>query len=187
MQPLTSGVAGQSQVSAGPPRRAHVLIVDDDRNIHDDYRRALERSESERSARIDAFRSAVLGGGTRRPDGADTMFELTHAYQGEAALEVVQARMGLEQRFSVAFVDMRMPPGWNGIETVRAIRAVDRDILVVICTAYSDFTWDEVLRGVGDGRGINLLRKPFDPVQVRRYASVLAHKWSLARRSARRS
>lgn len=168
--------------------RARVLVVDDEESIHEDYRRSLERRPGSR--RFDELRSAVLGASsspTPHDNTPDIEFELVHAMDGDWAVETARRMKERGERFSVAFVDMRMASGRDGIETARALREIDSNILLVVCTAYSDYTWDTVLRGIGNRDGVHLLRKPFDPGHVRRYASVLAQKWMLAQRKPRRS
>ena len=168
--------------------RARVLIVDDEESIHEDYRRSLERRAG--SQRFDELRSAVLGASSDpRPhdDTPDVEFELVHATDGESAVESARCMKDRGERFAVAFVDMRMASGQDGIETARALREIDPEIPLVVCTAYSDYTWDTVLRGIGNRDGVHMLRKPFDPGHVRRYACVLAQKWMLAQRKSRRS
>jgi hypothetical protein len=75
---------------------------------------------------------------------------------------------------------MRMPPGWSGVDTIAALWRADQYMQIVLCTAYSDFTWDMVLAGVGRSEGLHLLRKPFAAEQVRRFAEVLSKKWLLS-------
>ena len=137
--------------------------------------------------RLQELRATVFGTRPAAPPKPESSeFSLVHAYQGGEALDIVQRDAAQGLRFAVAFVDMRMPPGWNGIETVRQLRAVDPQLSFVVCTAYSDFTWEAVLDAVGDGAGVHLLRKPFQGAQVRRFAEVLAHKWRLVERAKRR-
>lgn len=156
-----------------------VLVVDDDRLIHDDYARSLtaplREAETLRSARDELF------GATESPFRDDhPSCLLEHAYSGEAAERAVVRGLAADIRYAVAFVDMRMPPGWSGVETIKALWRLDPAIQVVLCTAYSDFTWDKVLAGVGRSEGLHLLRKPFAGEQVRRFAEVLSRKWQLA-------
>lgn len=165
-----------------------MLLVDDDHAIHEDYRRCLTTPASD--GRLQELRSAVFGAPAPDPGPPrlePTKFSLVHAYQGQEALQLVKRDKVRGTGFAVAFVDMRMPPGWNGVETVRELRAVDSELSFVVCTAYSDFTWDAVLDAVGDGNGVHLLRKPFRAGQVRRFAEVLAHKWRIAQRGRRRA
>jgi CheY-like chemotaxis protein len=160
-----------------------VLIVDDDRDIHGDYVRCLTPPRSE-SRELGIARDALFGPGSEPPRPRRPRFELAHAYAGADALELVRRSIDDGVRYAVAFVDMRMPPGWNGVETIREIWRIDSAIQVVVSTAFSDFTWDKVIAGVGGSEGLHLLRKPFAADQVRVFAEVLSKKWQLARSTA---
>jgi two-component system sensor histidine kinase/response regulator len=81
----------------------------------------------------------------------------------------------------MAFVDMRMPPGWDGLETIEHLWYVDPDIQIVICTAYSDHPWEDVSRRIGDTDKLLILMKPFNSIEVVQLARSLTKKWNLAR------
>ena len=81
----------------------------------------------------------------------------------------------------MAFVDIRMPPGWDGVETVCRIWEVDPEILVVICSAYSDYSWEEMVRKLGRNDRFLILKKPFDNIEVRQCAMALTERWSVSR------
>lgn len=164
--------------SRSPGRR--VLVVDDDAHLHEDYRRCLGPQEID-GGDLRAARDALFGATSEGPARAEDSFAIEHALAGEAALQLVERSLLDAAPYCVAFVDMRMPPGWNGVETIRRIWAVDPSVQVVLCTAFSDFTWDRVIAEIGRSDGLHLLRKPFDVDHVRRFAEVLAKKWSLAR------
>ena len=76
--------------------------------------------------------------------------------------------------YSVAFVDMRMPPGWDGIETIARLWQADPDLQIVICTAYSDYSWEEILRQLGNRNSLAVLKKPFDNIEVIQLCETLA-------------
>src|SRR5690606_28643311 len=103
--------------------------------------------------------------------------------QGLEAVELAQARMDEGKPYCVAFVDMVMPPGINGVETTKMLWAIDPHVQVVLCTAYSEFRWDEVTAYLDNTTSLHLLRKPFSPSEVRRMADVLATKTLRLRRS----
>jgi len=168
-------------VGADEPR---ILVVDDDHDLHGDYQRCLAPAELE-SDDLRAARAALFGA-AHDTTILGTTFRLGHAYAGADAVELVRASLGDGDRYSVAFVDMRMPPGWSGVDTIREIWRLDAAVQVVLCTAFSDFTWDKVIEGVGRSDGLHLLRKPFAAEQVRRFAEVLSKKWHLARSSESR-
>ena len=83
----------------------------------------------------------------------------------------------------MAFVDVRMPPGWDGVETTARIWEADPDLQVVICTAYADCSWDEMLQKLGQSDRLVILKKPFDSIEVYQLANSLCRKWQLLQES----
>jgi signal transduction histidine kinase/PleD family two-component response regulator len=81
----------------------------------------------------------------------------------------------------MAFVDVRMPPGIDGIETIEKAWKADRGLQVVLCTAYSDYSWEEMIGRLGRSDNFVILKKPFDPTEVLQLAHALTEKWRLAR------
>ena len=110
-------------------------------------------------------------------------FELSSAYQGQDALAMVQKSLAERKPFAMAYVDVRMPPGWDGIETVRHLWEVDKNLQVVICTAYSDYSWSEMVKVLGETDRLLILKKPFDNIEVRQITSSLTAKWNLAQKA----
>lgn len=165
-------------LSAEPRRQRvavpRILIVDDDRDIHGDFDRVLARVREHSAAHVALDLELFCASEPAKPKHH---YELSHAYQGREALTLVQASIEERRRFAVAFVDMRMPPGWDGAQTIEHLWRVDPAINCVICTAYSDFSWEETRARTGRTQGLHLLRKPFRAEQVLRFASVLSRKW----------
>lgn len=162
-------------------RNRRILIVDDNEAIHADFRKILAVAAPSTTALGD-MRSALFGEATEPVAGPQ--FELDSAFQGEQALAMVQQAVRDDYPYSMAFVDVRMPPGWDGIETIKRIWAEYPDLEVVICTAYSDYTWEDILAELGQTDRLLILKKPFDNVEVRQLASALSAKW-LSTRQAR--
>ncbi len=81
--------------------------------------------------------------------------------------------------YAMAFVDVRMPPGWDGVETIARIWEVNPELQIVVCTAYSDYSWEEMRSKVGQPDGLLVLKKPFDNIEVQQLAHALTKKWSL--------
>lgn len=156
-----------------------ILIVDDSPAIHADFRKVLCGGQPRPAALRQA--EAVLFGDT--PAAPATVFELESANQGQEALEKVQQALAAARPFSMAFVDVRMPPGWDGIETVSRIWQVYPDLQVVICTAYSDYSWEQITNKLGQTNNLVILKKPFDNVEVLQLAHALTRKWELNRRA----
>jgi signal transduction histidine kinase len=82
--------------------------------------------------------------------------------------------------YALAFVDVRMPPGWDGIETIRNLWQADPYLQVVLCTAHSDYTWNQIRDHLGQSERLLILKKPFDNLEVRQLANALTEKWNLA-------
>jgi diguanylate cyclase (GGDEF)-like protein len=158
-------------MSAIDPR--HILIVDDNRAIHDDFRKILVRPQGD--GQLQELEDDLFGEGVARHTPID--FQLDSAFQGSEALALVQKAVDEGVRYSVAFVDMRMPPGWDGLETIERLWAVDPQIQMVICSAYSDHDWSDVVRRLGRTDNLLVLKKPFDVIEVLQCAHALSAKW----------
>lgn len=154
-----------------------ILIVDDNLSIHEDFRKILAPPNDADS--LGKARAALFGEAPTLPPRVG--YELEFASQGREAVGLVQNAQYLGRPYAVAFVDMRMPPGWDGVETIEHIWYVDPEIQIVICTAYSDHPWEDVGRRIGDGDKLLILMKPFNSIEVIQLANALTKKWSLAR------
>jgi PAS domain S-box-containing protein len=162
-----------------PEKNRRVLVIDDMRSIHDDFKKILGDSQDTLNA-LDTMESSLFGAEspTMRAE-----FQLTSAYQGREGFELVQQARAEGKPFAMAFVDVRMPPGWDGVETIERIWQVDPDIHVVICTAYSDYSWSDMLTRLGHSDRMLILKKPFDNIEVLQLASALTEKWHLLQQS----
>ncbi|MEM9489901.1 MAG: response regulator, partial [Myxococcota bacterium] len=97
-------------------------------------------------------------------------------------MQLVERAVVDNEPYAVAFVDVRMPPGWDGIETTERLWRVQPNLQVVLCTAYSDYSWEEIFQRLGYTDQLVILKKPFDAVEVRQLALATTAKWSLMRR-----
>jgi CheY-like chemotaxis protein len=157
---------------AGTNRR--VLVIDDNRAIHDDFRKILSPRSA---AALDATEAAVFG---QSPDAVrQTRFEVDSAYQGPEGVRLVKRNLESGRPYAMAFVDVRMPPGWDGIETSARLWEVTPDLQVVICTAYMDYSWEEMVEKLGYTDRLVILKKPFEAVEVLQLACALTEKWRL--------
>jgi signal transduction histidine kinase len=159
-----------------------VLVIDDNVAIHDDFRKILQPGTETQV--LDAARASLFGGDPLLK--ALIRFELDYANQGQAALALVHMALQEGRPYAVAFVDMRMPPGWDGLETIERLWAVDPEIQTVICTAYTDHSWDDIIRRLGYDDRLLILQKPFSSVEVSQLATSLTAKWNLARQARQR-
>ena len=155
-----------------------VLIVDDNRSIHDDMKKILKPVLANQLAAVEAelFGEDAPTVPTASPDPD---FEVESAYQGQEALKLVADAVQAGRPFSVAFVDVRMPPGWDGVETVQRLWEIDPALEIVICTAYSDYSWQEIVAKLGHTDRFLILKKPFHGIEVRQLAMTLSEKATL--------
>lgn len=160
-----------------------ILIVDDTPSIHATFARILGSSGAPGRA-LEELDAELFG--KDEPRGASATFEIGTAFQGKDAVEMVRRAAEEESPYALAFVDLRMPPGWNGVETIYQLWKVDPRVQVVICSAYSDFSWDEIVTTLGQSDQLLILKKPFDVPEVLQLAHALTSKWS-AERYARRT
>ena len=124
-----------------PNRR--VLVVDDSTAIHEDFRKVLKRpTEEVDEFELQEFKLHVFGK-AQAPSG-NTNFEVEFASQGQQGWEMVQRAVAEKRPYAMAFMDVRMPPGWDGVETTAKIWEVDPDLQIVICSVYSDYSWDDM-------------------------------------------
>src|SRR5882672_3934730 len=164
-----------------PNRR--ILVIDDNRAIHDDFRKILGGKAASRSE-LEAAEAEIYGDASPARKGAE--FEIVSAYQGQEGLALVQEAAANGRRFAIAFVDVRMPPGWDGIETTTKLWQADPDLQVVICTAYSDYSWEDMIKRLGSSDRLLILKKPFDVVEVQQLANALSEKWLLIQQAKSR-
>lgn len=162
-------------------RYPRILVVDDNPAIHEDFRKILADEVATTLLRRDALEQALFGDSDA---GEERMsFRLDFASQGQEALEKVKAALAAEDPYALAFVDVRMPPGWDGIETLEHIQPLAPDLQVVICTAFSDYSWDNITRRLGHNDNLLILKKPFEVIEVLQLAHALTRKFDLARQA----
>jgi len=155
-------------------KNRRILIIDDSPAIHQDFRKILALP-TRSTASLDADES-VLFGDSPSSQKAEA-YEIDSALQGREGLEMVSRANRAGRPYALTFTDMRMPPGWDGVETIERILKEMPTIELCICSAYSDYSWHEVIRRLGRP-GIRLIRKPFETHEVLSVASELTDKWN---------
>ena len=151
-----------------------ILIIDDTPSIHEDFRKILG-PDSEDEQTLAGTEEALFG--TQQP--ARLTFQLDSAYQGQEALELVQRAQAEGRPYAMAFTDMRMPPGWDGLETIEQLWKIDPHLQIALCTAYSDYSWEDMAERLEFGDQLLVLKKPFDSLEIRQMASALTWKWQM--------
>jgi EAL domain-containing protein (putative c-di-GMP-specific phosphodiesterase class I)/DNA-binding NarL/FixJ family response regulator len=163
--------------SKGANRR--VLVIDDNPAIHEDMRKILGPGLVN-SAQVTESEAAVFGYAAKNA-AALPVFQVDSASQGQQGVTMVRHARDRDQPYAVAFVDARMPPGWDGLETITRLWEQDPDVFIVLCTAYSDYSWHEIRTRLARPERLVILKKPFDNMEVLQLADGLTEKWRLAR------
>ncbi|MCA9473633.1 MAG: ATP-binding protein [Nitrospirales bacterium] len=155
-----------------------ILVIDENRDIHDDFRKILGHDQSQ-VVSFDAF-DASLSDDTATVTHEQTLsFDLQFAQQGEEGFEMVKRAIEEDCPFSLAFVDKERSPGWDSLETISHILRVDPKIQVVISSAYSGYLWSDIVQRLGILDNLLIIKKPFDEVEILQLAHALTKKWSL--------
>ncbi len=140
-----------------------ILIVDDNLAIHADFQKILCPPQAT-SPGLASSAQLLFGEGPATISAPS--FELTHASSGEEALALVTESIAQGQPFSLAFMDMQMPPGWDGLETTSHIWKIDPGLRIVFCSAYSDHTWSDIATELGISDRYLVFKKPFESIEI---------------------
>ncbi len=165
-------------------KNRRVIVIDDNEAIRKDFAKILGEGESESASLSDA-RSAFLGGPVEKTSNLPT-FELTQAGQGAEGIAIVREARAAGEPFALAFVDVRMPPGMDGVQAIEKMWELQPDLQVVICTAFADYSFEEIIEKLGTSDNLLILKKPFEPVEVRQLACALTEKWNTILRERER-
>lgn len=152
-----------------------ILIVDDTASIHEDFRKILCADASSEQS-LDSLEETLFGATTT----VRQAFVLDSAYQGQEALALVNRALADDAPYAMVFIDMRMPPGWDGLQTIEQLWNVDPNLQIALCTAYSDYSFEAIEARLKYNDQLLILKKPFDHLEIRQMASALTWKWQLA-------
>ncbi len=172
-----------------------ILVVDDQKSIHDDFRKILLKDGNEQKEDIKTISEQLFGIEKKNilrvredrkvrednRDFQDLKYIIDSVQQGEQGLNKIKEARRSGKPYQLAFVDMRMPPGWDGLKTIKHILEEDEDIQVVLCTAFSDYSLDEIIEQIGNTDRFVILKKPFDKIEVEQLAISLCKKWSFSK------
>lgn len=158
-----------------------ILVIDDSEPIHKDFRRILCPERPEKRVDLEQLEEALFGAPTAKSPSSDKpAFEVDSAFQGQEGLAKVQEAQAQGRPYALAFLDYRMPPGWNGVQTLRHLRKVAPSLQVVLCSAYSDYSWAEVFQEFSEPPPLLELRKPFNSQELRQLAQRLTEPQAAA-------
>ncbi len=158
-----------------------VVIIDDVEEIHNNIRTIFQ---SRKNDLLDALKQDLFGPSSNNQNiKKELNLTFDSAFQGQEGYELVKKSVAMGKPYSVAIVDMRMPPGWDGLQTIRKIREVDQDLEIVICSAYSDYSWHDIAHELGVNDKYLFLSKPFEVTEMKQMVINLAEKWWLNTRN----
>jgi diguanylate cyclase (GGDEF)-like protein len=162
--------------NSAPLANRRILIIDDNAAIHSDFRKVLgAQAEHSAQAALDVLEADLFGDGV--VPAARPNFDIDSAHQGQEGVAMAERARVEGRPYAMAFVDMRMPPGWDGLKTIEHLWATDPDVQVVICSAHTDYDWTEVVQRLGHSDRLLVLRKPAEPIEVLQCATALSRKW----------
>lgn len=153
-----------------------IIVIDDNKEIHKDFIKILSFTEENKQSDVE---KKLFGVTPKKNKSILPHFQIDTALQGQEGVKLIKKAFKEANPYALAFVDIRMPPGWDGIETIKRIWKADPEIQVVICTAYSDYSWEETVEQLGKKDNLLILKKPFDNISVRQLAYSLTKKWQL--------
>ena len=173
-----------STVNANPTRKQkwRVLAIDDNPSIHEDFRKVLLNDPSENSlAESEALLFGEVASNTKNCPNFN--YVIDSAFQGKDGFELVREAIESGKPYSAALIDVRMPPGWDGVETARRIWEIAPELPIVLCTAYSDYGWEEIVNQLPKMDQLLILKKPFEPFELRQIVAAQVSRWHLNRRA----
>ena len=151
-----------------------VLVIDDSQAIHEDFQKIFGSDAELESGLLAAERLLLSQAATSVSRPA---FQIDSALQGQEGVARVKQALEEQRPYALAFVDMRMPPGWDGLETIERLWAIDPNLQVVICSAHSDYDWVEVVARLDHSDKLLVIKKPFEAIEVLQSATALTRKW----------
>jgi len=156
-----------------------VLIVDDFPAIHDDFRKILHGIDDPRAI-LRQFQDDILG--EDNPMASSSTFRVESAFQGQEGIEHIRQSYKENDPVILAFIDVRMPPGIDGIDTSSKIQKEFPETQIVICTAFNDFPWPKIAKQMYRADNFVILKKPFENIEILQLAQALCAKWKLAKK-----
>ena len=158
-----------------PLNNHRILLIDDNQSIHDVFRKILDNSSVPDV--LGEHEAALFG--PRSEHSKMPIFEVDSAYDGEEGLGLIELSLLEHRPYSGAFVDVRMAPGWDGVQTTCKIWERYPDLQVVLCTGFPDRAWEDMVKTLGYLDRAVVLIKPFDNIEVLQLAVAMSEKWRL--------
>jgi CheY-like chemotaxis protein len=163
-----------------PEKNNRILLIDDNHAIHEEIRRILIAASDIADSLVEEEVSSPKG---KRKISDVPIFKIDSAYQGQEGLALVERSLQENKPYALAFVDVHMPPGWDGIEATCEIWKRYPELQIIIITAYTEYSWEELLKKLGYSERMVILKKPFDSIEVLQMAVAMTKRWQSALRA----
>ena len=150
-----------------PEKIYRVLVVDDNEMIYEDFNKVLV-SSSENSVQLDQLILNLFG--ESKTNLSNIKYKVDFAINGQLGLDLVKKALNENNPYLMSFIDMRMPNGWSGLKTIQEIWKVQPNLNIVLCTAHSDISWDDINSSLPTNDRFLILKKPFDTYEVKQIA-----------------
>lgn len=161
-------------------RKYRILLVDDNEAIHSDIKSILINETALAEAENSVLAEELFGDDARQAEEEDYVdYQIDDAFQGEEAVTMVDKAYAENFPYSWIFMDVRMPPGIDGIQSIKKIWEKHPRIEIVICTAFSDYSLQDIKEELGNKNTFLFLTKPFDTIALKQIALTLTAKWQL--------
>ena len=152
------------------PMQNRILVIDDNPAIYEDFCKVLNPGTAPSKALLDLASS--IFDEEKKPARAEN-YQIDFAPRGQDGVKRIQTALQEGRPYVIAFVDMRMPNGWGGLETIKNLWLADPQLQVVLCTAYSDYSWAEIREQLTRRDRFLILKKPFDNIEVQQMVETL--------------
>lgn len=177
------GIPNLPMLDAHKEQPPCVLAIDDNHGNLQLYHQVLvgDTTVGSPTRHLDALEAALFGSQPAAPGRERPRFALSLCSSGQDGRDCMLRARAAGRPYALAFVDMHMPGGWDGLQTIEALWREDPELQVVICSAYADHSWEDISARLGRSDRLLILRKPFDPIEILQLACTLCEKWNLQR------
>jgi DNA-binding NarL/FixJ family response regulator len=163
--------------------KIRILVVDDEEGVLESYKNIfglLQQSASD--SRIEDLQAKLYGTGDGASPACLFSYDITYCQQAREALQAVRQAINENRPFAMAFLDVRMPPGPDGVWAAEQIRSLDGLVNIVMVTAYSDIDLAEIALRVRPLDKLLYIQKPFHTREIQQFGAALGAKWLAERR-----
>jgi CheY-like chemotaxis protein len=157
-----------------PEKNNRILVIDDNHAIHEHLRRILIAVSDVADSLVEEKASSPED---RLKISDVPIFKIDSAYEGQEGLALIEKSLRENKPYALAFVDVNLPPGWDGIEATCEIWKRYPELQVIIITGYTDYSWQEMLKALGYSERMVILKKPFDSIEVLQMAVAMTKRW----------